>query len=378
MSNEDKHVKGEEYWTVIENLRGFKKKLNKSWKEIYEVEGNVKGNVKDINFPSVPSITKYTGLYKKNQKAENLEPKVMTLNFIEVATNMINYYIEPPISNRDLCEKLIDWDEKILINVERRFDNGAISGISGEYYGYTLNNAKEGRLTGNYLKIYPQASAAFDAFFVNRIETEELMEELLGELTNTNKNSEAMKIYKTFASKHSDIPSRFYTGEAKINKYSLEIKLSLEGKKNSFTKIMLPVRLYAQNGNAGSLYLGGVGMKISGLGFENYSLKAQRIALLRCGASGISKDAFSLNSPLIFPFLIGDSSKTEICVSEQEDRDFYTSVIVGAGNVYSHGRVMTDNPEDLKAKLKRYIDYLEIAQKKAEEAYGLCDKLKEM
>lgn len=123
----------------------------------------------------MPSITKYTGLYKENRKAKNLEPKVMTFNFTETVTNMINYYIEPPISDRDLCEKLINWDEKILINVERRFDNGTISGISGEYYGYTLNNTKEGRLTGNYLKIYPQEDTTFGAFFVNRIETEELM-----------------------------------------------------------------------------------------------------------------------------------------------------------------------------------------------------------
>lgn len=377
MSIEQNHVKGKEYWIVIKNIRGFKNKINKTWKEIVKPDFNrtESESISKSPFPSIPNITKYVGLYKEKQKTQNSEPKTMTLDFVKAATNMINYYIEPPINYTNLYEKEINWNEKILINTERSFNTGAIAGISGVYYGYTLNDTKEGRLTGNYLKIYPQKNASFKTFFVNRIETEEIMEELLNELKDTDKIDETINKYKVFSLRHNDIPSRFYIGKAIINKYSLEIDLSLEGKKNSFTKIILPIRLYAQNGNAGALYLGGVGMKISGLGFENYSLKVQRIALLRCKPSPIPQETFSLNHPLIFPFLIGNSSETKICVDEQEDRDFYTSVIIGPGDNYNHINGITDSPESLKIKIKRYIDYLEVAQRKAAEIYALCDHL---
>ena len=203
------------------------------------------------------------------------------------------------------------------------------------------------------------------------------MKELSDELNNTEKIDEAMKIYKVFLLRHNGIPSRFYTGTASIDKYSLNIDLSLEGKKTSFTKIMFPIRLYAQNGNAGALYLGGIGMRVSGIGFDNYSLKAQKIALLRYDTFCIPQEFFSMNSPSIFPFLISSTSETKICVDEQEDRDFYTSVIIGRKNNYDDIEKIIDYPEDVKAKLKRYMDYLEVVHKKVSEAYTLCNSLVE-
>lgn len=370
------HVTGEEYWTVIKNLQEFKKSVNKGWKEIREPNGKTIES-KESPFPSVPNIAKYVGLHREGQETESSRFKTMTLNFVKAATNMVNYYFEPHIHYTDLYEKQIDWSGKILVNADRSFDKGVIAGVAGTYYGYTLNDAKEGRLTGNFLKIYSQKNSLFKAFFVNRIETEEVMKELSDELINTEKIDEAIKIYKVFLLKHNGIPSRFYTGTASIEKYSLNIDLSLEGKKTSFTKIMFPIRLYAQNGNAGTLYLGGIGMRVSGIGFDNYSLKAQKIALLRYDTSCIPQEIFSLNSPLIFPFLISRSSETKIYVNEQEDRDFYTSIIIGRKNNYDDIEKITDCPEDVKAKLKRYIDYLEVVQKKVSEAYTLCNSLVE-
>lgn len=377
MPIDKKHVTGEDYWTVITNLREFKKNINKTWKEIREPNGN-NIETKESPFPSIPNITKYTGLRRENQNTEISEPKIMTLDFVKTATNMINYYIEPHINYTDLYKETINWNEKIFVNTERVFNSGAIAGISGVYYGYVLNDVKERRLTGNYLKIFSQKDRSFKVFFVNRIETEEVMETLAEELRDTEKVDEAIKKYALFSLQHRDIPSRFYTGRASIDKHSLEIDLSLEGKKTSFTKMVFPIRLYAQNGNAGSLYLGGIGMQISGLGFENYSLKAQRIALLRHEKSCMPQEIFSLNNPLIFPFLIGNSSQTGICVDEQEDRDFYTSVIIGSKENFIDMNVITDSPEQLKARIKKYIDYLEVAQKKASEVYFLCDSLKDI
>lgn len=370
MARQITHIEGDAYWMVINNINSFKLKMNKSWKEIL-TPLDTNDAQKHGPYPSLPSIARYTNRKKDNSSFSQI---TMTEDFVECVANMINWYIEPKINYYALYDE-IKWEDKKFIHGNNAINETTLSGIAGKYCAYTVNSAQEERLRGHYLIIFPPksiSSSTFDVFFIKNIETEQQFDNLAAYLNNVTKIESAEKAYQSFTSDNNMIRSRYFIGQARINRQSLELDVSLEGKKSSFTKLVFPLRLYAAHSNNSKHYCGGIGMMISGLGFENDSITAQKIALIRCDES-IPSSISLLNNASIYPFLV-DSSQAKIKVDESKDREFYVSVIMKTSISKEAENLHDFNREDLQVLFREYMECFATAQKKAEEMYSLLSK----